>query len=76
MRVSQLSDRDYRHRGDDDCRHPADDRPGRAVRHLGHRDRPGHDWQTPDRDDRPDPDGHHSDRHHSDRQQDGPHRTG
>lgn len=75
MRVSQLSDRDYRHRGTTIAatrRTTA----RRAVRHLGHRDRPGHDWQTPDRDDRPDPDGHHSDRHHSDRQQDRPHRTG
>lgn len=75
MRASQLSDRDYRHRGDDDCRRPAGDRPGRAVRHLGrvrhHPDHRGHGWQMPDRGYHPDPDGRRLGG-----QQEGPRRTG
>ncbi|MCF5930683.1 hypothetical protein L2216_26745, partial [Xanthomonas perforans] len=58
-----LNDRDYR-REDDDCRRPADDRRGHAVRHPGrerrHRDRRGHGWQTRGRDYHPDPVAHRS----------------
>ncbi|WP_217265273.1 hypothetical protein, partial [Xanthomonas axonopodis] len=63
----RLNDPDYHHLKDDDCRRPADGRPGRAVRRLGRRDRErrppdrrGRGWQTPGRDYRPDPDAHRS----------------
>ncbi|SON95708.1 hypothetical protein XFF6990_240039 [Xanthomonas citri pv. fuscans] len=72
-----LNDRDCRRREGDDCRRPADGRPGHAVRHLGrrdrgrrHLDRQDRGWRMPGHDCHPVPAAHRSGG-----QQGVPHRT-